>query len=147
MYMKEGQIKFLQEDLQRRMKEVAQLHQEKMQEETQVHSTKEKTLKAEVERLLVEIQFKNQEIHRLREKCLENRPSTSSTDNSASVVAGASSPKVRRVFVDRFPQHPSTPQKIKEEKSALISSPQKPSKLLYSLCVAYYVVAVQLVSH
>lgn len=118
MYIKEGQITFLQKDLQRREQEVAQLHQEKMQEETRDRSEKEKTLKAEMERLVVELQFKNQEIHRLREKCLETKSSSSTSDT-------AGSPKVRRLLVERPSSHPTTPQKIKEQKPIPLSSPPK----------------------
>lgn len=124
MYMKEGQIKFLRDELQRRELEVSRLHQEKMNEDTRERSEKENHLKAEVERLSVELQFKNQEMYRLKEKCIEQRPNTSSSDTST-LMAGSSSPKVRRILVERPPPHSNILQKIIDDKNGSSASPVK----------------------
>ncbi|GAB1609675.1 uncharacterized protein LOC115217079 [Argonauta hians] len=100
LYLKEGEIKILRKDLQEATEKLSKVLLEKSQQEIRERSESEKLLKCEVERLGVQLQFKEQEIVQLKDSLLNVKSSAISTATSPRPAAPGTS-KVRRVQVEK----------------------------------------------
>ncbi|XP_014784739.1 serine-rich adhesin for platelets isoform X1 [Octopus bimaculoides] len=120
LYLKEGEIKILRTDLQKETEKLSKLQQDKTQQEVREKTESEKHLKSEIERLNVQLQFKEQEIMHLKDSLLNVKSSIAASGaaspqsaTTSSYYAGSS--KVRRVLVEK----PSPQKKFPSDDSIL----------------------------
>ncbi|XP_062590170.1 ATR-interacting protein-like [Saccostrea cucullata] len=132
LYVKEGENKILREKLDTKEAELSASKQQKLkltEQQMKEQSQREKQLKAEIQSLNTQLQFKERDLAELREKCRDLETSVSAAGDSQipSTSAAHHSPRVRKVVVSPKGKRggfPSTKSFLAEEGSQIVHPAQ-----------------------
>ncbi|XP_061187663.1 ATR-interacting protein-like [Saccostrea echinata] len=132
LYVKEGENKILREKLETKEAELSASKQQKLkltEQQMKEQSQRERQLKAEIQSLNTQLQFKERDLAELREKCRDLETSVSAAGDSQipSTSSAHHSPRVRKVVVSpkgKRSGFPSTKSFLVEEGSQLVQPAQ-----------------------